>query len=537
MTRRSSLSLAAIAACAPLALAFAAPAAQAAEPTAKKAKRYAAVTATIPRGYRMAAVCPNGKVTMAGGRRVKLRPTCTTMTLHLITRKGVYRAPVVVGTRSSGRWAITGVRAGTSLGTLRVRRGVAKPTRAVSTSRTVASFKARARKGNPIGARKLGLVRSRPSGRNTPGTDYDKDGLPGVFDVDDNGNMILDNFDRSRPAPRRANQVAPPAAPGTPAAPGAPAAPAAPGGPATPGAPTATPGASTHLRLFSNYKLDMSQSLNFNQGGLTRALIDSTMQQHQGLAIPVAGSGARLDCTGLSYCSFGGTGSVAGAPWPTAPGYGLLAVGPTGDFQLQTGATSSQIRSGDVLTEVMPDGTRIGGMLNFVFGTTPALQAYSVNGGAAAAVAYPATVGTMANPIPVPAAGPVSVTMTYWRPQRAGIPATGEAAWMDIGRLNYSADVPNGPSASPGAPTPGPGRCAMSAYSTSDPDLSAAGDGLQDSQGDRAASPANTLTFTIDLTACLGATPWAAGQNLQVDIQARSQYGDNAAQKIVFRRV
>ncbi|MEO2058045.1 MAG: hypothetical protein ABGX38_04250, partial [Thermoleophilia bacterium] len=387
---------------------------------------------------------------------------------------------------------------------------VAKPTRAVSTSRTVASFKARARKGNPIGARKLGLVRSRPSGRNTPGTDYDKDGLPGVFDVDDNGNMILDNFDRSRPAPRRANQVAPPAAPGTPAAPGAPAAPAAPGGPATPGAPTATPGASTHIRLFSNYKLDMSQSLNFNQGGLTRALIDSTMQQHQGLAIPVAGSGARLDCTGLSYCSFGGTGSVAGAPWPTTPGYGLLAVGPTGDFQLQTGATSSQIRSGDVLTEVMPDGTRIGGMLNFVFGTTPALQAYSVNGGAAAAVAYPATVGTMANPIPVPAAGPVSVTMTYWRPQRAGIPATGEAAWMDIGRLNYSAD---------------------------DPDLSAAGDGLQDAQGDRAASPANTLTFTIDLTACLGATPWAAGQNLQVDIQARSQYGDNAAQKIVFRRI
>lgn len=536
MTRRAPLALTALAACAPLALALTAPAAQAATPTAKKAKRYAPVTATIPRGYRMAAVCPNGKVAVAGGRRVRLRPTCTTMTLHLITTKGVYRAPVVVGTQSGGRWAVTGVRAGTSLGTLRVRSGVAKPTRALSTSRTVAAFKARARKGNPIGARKLGLVRSRPSGRNTPGTDYDKDGLPGVFDVDDNGNMILDNFDQAGAAPRRSNQVTPPAAPGTPAAPGSPVGPGAPTGPTAPGTPSATPGASTQIRLFSNYKLDMGQSLNFNQGGLTQALIDSTMQQHQGLAIPVAGSGARLDCTGLTYCSYGGTGSVAGAPWPASPGYGLLTVGPTGDFQLQTGATSSQIRSGDVLTEVMPDGTRIGGMLNFVFGTTPALQAYSVNGGPAAAVAYPATVGTMANPIPVPAAGPVSVTMTYWRPQRAGIPATGEAAWMDIGRLNYSADVPNGPSASPGAPTPGPGRCAMSAYSTSDPDLSAVGDGLQDAQGDRAANPANTLTFTIDLTACLGATAWASGQSLQVDIQARSQYGDNAAQKIVFRR-
>jgi len=538
---RTPLIAGAVAVVAPLAL-LAGNAAAATGPseTAKKAKRYAAVTATIPRGYRLAAVCPNGKVSVAGGRRAKLRPTCPTMTLHLLTRKGTYKAPVVVGTRSNGRWAITGVRAGTALGAIRVRSGVARPTRTVSTSRTVASFKARAKKGNPIGARKLGLVKSRPSGRNSPGYDYDKDGLPGVFDVDDNGNMILDNFDRPAQRGQRANQAPPPATgpgappPGTPAVPGTP---APPGGSAGPAAPSASPGASSHLRLFSNYKLDMDRSLNFNQGGLTQAAIDSTMQQFQGLAIPVAGAGARLDCTGLVYCSYGGTGSAGGAPWPSAPGFGPLTVGPTGDFQLQTGATSSQIRSGDVLTEVMPDGTRVAGMLNFVFGTTPALQSYSVNGGPATGVAYPATSGTMANPIPVPAAGPVSVTMTYWRPQRAGIPATGEAAWMDIGRLNYSADVPNGPSASPGAPTPGPGRCAMSAYSTSDPDLSAAGDGLQDSQGDRAASPANTLTFTIDLTACLGATPWAAGQNLQVDIQARSQYGDNAAQKIVFRRV
>ncbi len=540
MIRRSTLAMTALAACAPLALALTASSATAADSMAKtkKVKRYAAITASVPRGYRMAAVCPNGKVTVANGRRVSLKATCPVMTLHLLSTKGKYRAPVVMGTLSNGRWAVMGVRAGTALGTLRVRSGVAKPTSTVSTSRTVSSYKARAKKGNPIGARKLGLVKSKPSGRNRPGLDYDKDGLPGVFDVDDNGNMILDNFDQRGGAAKSSNQLPPPSTPAGSPTPVGPATPGSPVGPATGPAtgPASGAAATTDIRLFSNYKLDMSQSLNYNQGGLTQALIDSTMQQHQGLAIPVAGTGALLDCGGLTYCTYGGTGSAGGAPWPSSPGYGVLSVGPTGDFQLQTGATSSQIRSGDVLTEVMPDGSRIGGMLNFVFGTTPALQSYSVNGGAAATVAYPATVGTPGNPITVPATGPVSLTMTYWRPQRAGIPATGEAAWMDIGRLNYSADVPNGPSASPGSPTSGPGRCAMSAYSTSDPSLSAAGDGLQDSEADRAANPANTLTFTIDLTACLGTTAWNSGETLQVDIQARSEYGDNAAQKISFRR-
>lgn len=505
--------LAAAAACAPLALLGAAAlggtaSASAAQGTATDtATRYAAVTAGIPRGYRMAAVCTNGDVTMASGPKARVRPHCRTMTLHLVDRSGGYAAPVVVGTLARGRWAVTGVRAGTALGTLRTRRGVARPTRQVAAASTVTSLRARARAGNPIGARNLGLVTSRPSGRIGPGQDYDKDGIPGVFDVDYNGNRTLDNVDP------------PPSSPGSGAremqAP----------------SPPSSSGSSSSLRLFSNYKLDMGQSLNANQGGLTQALIDSTMQANQTLAIPVAAAGALLDCTGLNYCTFGGSGSAGGAAWPTAPGPALVTAGPTGDFQLQTGATSSQIGSGDVLTEILPDGTRVTGMLNFVFGTNPALTSYSVNGAAASSVTYPATAGTVSNPITVPASGNVSVTMTYWRPQRAPIPAAGETGWMDIGLLNYSADLPNAPGG--GA---GPGRCAASTYTTSDPNLTASGDGLDDGQGDRAADPANTLTFTVDLTGCLGTTAWASGQTLQVDIQARSDYGDNTAQKVMFRR-
>ena len=52
------------------------------------------------------------------------------------------------------------------------------------------------------------------------------------------------------------------------------------------------------------------------------------------------------------------------------------------------------------------------------------------------------------------------------------------------------------------------------------------------------ANPANTLTFSINLTRCLAAAAitWSSGQTLQVDIQARSSFGDNAAQKVSFRR-
>ena len=109
---------------------------------------------------------------------------------------------------------------------------------------------------------------------------------------------------------------------------------------------------------------------------------------------------------------------------------------------------------------------------------------------------------------------------------------------MDIGRLKYTADVPNGPSGGAGDPGRGPGNCPSSSYSTSDPNLALAGDGIVDSAADRPSDPANTLTFSVNLTQCLASAGagWSTGQTLGVDIQARSEFGDNAAQKIQFKR-
>jgi hypothetical protein len=65
--------------------------------------------------------------------------------------------------------------------------------------------------------------------------------------------------------------------------------------------------------------------------------------------------------------------------------------------------------------------------------------------------------------------------------------------------------------------------------------------GLRDKLSDRNASSTNTYSFTIDLTDCLagnpgGAIAWNSGEALFVDLQFRSEYGDNAAQKFCVRR-
>jgi hypothetical protein len=62
---------------------------------------------------------------------------------------------------------------------------------------------ARARGGKPIGAGSLGWVPGRAHGRSAPGTDPDADGIPNKFDVDDDGDLVLDTDERpaaARPA-------------------------------------------------------------------------------------------------------------------------------------------------------------------------------------------------------------------------------------------------------------------------------------------------------------------------------------------------
>jgi hypothetical protein len=78
-------------------------------------------------------------------------------------------------------------------------------------------------------------------------------------------------------------------------------------------------------------------------------------------------------------------------------------------------------------------------------------------------------------------------------------------------------------------------------YSTTDPNLAPNSDpqlgGFVDQQGDAAADAANTLAFTLNLSACLAAKgqSWTSG-DIQLELTARSQTGgDNSSQEVMLR--
>lgn len=524
------------------------------------------IKVVAPKGYTVIALGTNGKAASVKGKGVKvsLNARATEVTLHLVASDGVYAGPVVFGQSARNR-VVMGVRAGTDVGRLKVNAatGMAAPARKLKKSDLANSITAKAQGGVPIGANnKYGLVKSQSSGTSKQGNDVDHDGVPGAFDIDVNGNLILNNQDRSASSgiasvsgrkawARIAADSPPPPGSGQPPPPGQ----APPGGGQSPGA-----GGDT-FRVFSNLKLEMKGSLNVNASNISDAQIDQMVKTYQTLAIQVASGGeVELNCTGLSYCSPGGTGGTLSQGDFNSPpafpdccdsdgdGFGTIRPGSTGDFQLHTGATSGQIGSGDTFVEIVGNGgtaTDIPGALNFAFVTTPALASWSL-GPSSGTVSYPVAEGapgTMNNPFPVAASGDVVVRLTYWRPQRKAIPEAGEGnGLVDMGKLFYSADVPNGPTsqggpgAAPGGPSKGPGHCPVSSYSTSDPNLKIGNEGLEDQTADQPSNPANTLTFSVNLTACLASISWSSGQELAIDIDAYTKDGDNSAQKIHFKR-
>jgi hypothetical protein len=484
-------------------------------------------------GYKVIALDSAGHAVKAAGRNVKLTPTASRLTLHLVDAHGNYAGPIVVA--GKGSKVVVGVRGGGRLGTVKLKRGYGvahAPKRAVDKRRT-----ARARKGVPVGAGVLGRVAGSSKGSAGAGLDVDRDGLPGAFDVDDDGDLLLDNVDKASQRTLRQVPAGPPPNP--------------PVGPPGPG-PGSGAGPAGAFTLFSNLKLDMGLSLNANAGAVTDGQIDGVLARWATLAISVpAGGGVELDCLGLAYCSAGGTGTTLvdnqpfpGALDPDGDGFGTITRGATGDFQLHPGATSAEIGSGDsFIQRVTASGveTTAAATLNYVFSTTPALTAFTTTAGNGT-ISYPVApgaLGTAQNPIAVPAGSPVN--LAFWRPQRKAIDGSGEGSgFVDIGHLTYSADIPNGPSAGdgPGGGTGPGGRC-QGQYASTDTDATVTAEGILDKADDRAAAPANTLSFTVDVDACLAASSvtWPVGDKLGIDIQARAAQGDNAAQKIWFKRV
>ena len=150
-------------------------------------------------GYEVVALSPDGRSRAATARRdFRLVPPARTVTLHLRDGDGVYAGPVVVAGR--GRRAVVRVRAGADVGTIEVRGSYARTREDLARRRRGRGRPVRATGGVPIGAGRLGLVGSRARGPVGPGHDRDADGLPGLWDVDDDGDLVLDTAEGRRPS-------------------------------------------------------------------------------------------------------------------------------------------------------------------------------------------------------------------------------------------------------------------------------------------------------------------------------------------------
>ena len=497
-------------------------------------------------GYSVIALAPNGRATLARTRRgaFRVRPPARSVTLHLRAPDGTYAGPIVAGRRGSR--AIVGVRAGARLGRVSVRRGHARPSRRLRRTWVDARRTARARRGVPIGAGRFGRVRSRRTRGGVPG-DLDLDGIPDVLDIDDNGNLILDDFDLTAAA--RSSQ------------------------------------AEDAFHVFSDLSLFLHHTVN-RHAGSTDAEIDSALPRFGILRITVLpGDSAELDCgganqlparpEGLVYCTRGGTGQPLGGPPPQEfpeccdlDGDGFGTLDPSGRFRgfgLAHGATTAQIGTGDVLVQWVATGVpesqcpplsascaSFPSKLQFVFATVPALVSFSDGQGPPVTVSYPVPEGTgPSNAFPVaadPTTGDVILTLTFWRPQRRPIP--GEAgysdpptAWTDVGGLAYTAAV-----ADIG------GVCPQTVFSQADPPdpnltpatpesapkvFNMGRGGFLDRALDQPANPANTFTYRLNLTQCLAAhgLSFNPGEVRGMDFQGITpNFGGVADQLVYFRR-
>lgn len=326
--------------------------------------------------------------------------------------------------------------------------------------------------------------------------------------------------------------------------------------------------------LFSNLKVGLEQVRNSDTGVTpTDQEIDDLLRSTTTLAIEVKadaslGETSELDCGSLGYCTTGGTGSVAGGGGgafpgplggtldPDSDGHGTITKGGTDDFQLQTGAVAADINAGDSFIQEVTSGASVSKFfkkLDFVFKGTPAIETIVINPGTASETtqnfSYPiasGSPGTMGNCLTAnpDGSGNINLQLTAWRPQRKGIPALGEAQFVDIGLSDITVDIPNEPcTIGSGCSAPRmPNNCTSVTYSESDPNLSITGGKLLDTKADADADPANTVTFTVDLKACLAESGDVldAGEEVSLDLQFRSVSSmggsDNSAVQFCVQR-
>ena len=155
-------------------------------------------------GYKVLLVQANGKarkatITSRTGKFSITGAKLANASLHLVNPDGSYGGPVVLKASATRAYVFIKGTASLNLRSVALKTGWARASRApTGRYQTLAVCTARAVGGRPAGAGKLGRVRTAtPMGLKGAGADLDLDGVISAFDVDDNGNLVLDNVDRS----------------------------------------------------------------------------------------------------------------------------------------------------------------------------------------------------------------------------------------------------------------------------------------------------------------------------------------------------
>ena len=490
-------------------------------------------------GYTVVALSVTGKARSAettDSGKFSVRPPAAKATLHLRNSAGKYAGPIVM--RRDDDEAIVGVKAGARLGAIKVssRKRFAKVKKRLGDKWLVASRRAKAKKGVPIGARRFGRVRSR---RAEPVRgDLDRDGVPDQLDIDDDGDLVFDQLDRSQRG--RAAQ------------------------------------AQSSLGLHTGMSLGLEETVNVNAPGFSEPSVNETLRDRGNLFMNILAPSSELDCEGdpnpspppawlggLRYCVPGGSGTylLSDNNFPECcdddgDGFGTPVAdtpGGTG-FHLTHGADTTEITAGQWMTACIPDcrepaSSEVSELLDFVFVTVPALVSYADGAGTAGSVGYPVASGgpgTQGNgflvaPCPAAtttcAAGEIELTLTMWPPQRRAMPGDpAGATWMDMGNLFYSVAVIPLFSEDP---TGSPKGCPRDAFSVEGERMEIApGAGVDDTQGDQPASVGNTVSFSVNVSECLAAhgLSWAPGQERQLFLVANTHLDGTAIQRVYFRR-
>jgi hypothetical protein len=462
------------------------------------------------------------------------------VTLQLRQPNGTYGGAIVVATQQRGRRAVVGVKAGAKLGRVLVKpgRGYAKLARNLRARWVDRGRWARARAGVPIGnGRNFGFVRSKPP-RGAPPGDADADGVSDRLDIDEDGDRVLNDFDRRASLAGLARGVA-----------------------------DARQQQIVPTKVFGNPLLDLDlwDTVNANIGSLSTPDIEAALPKFGALTLGVTGIAAdtgtevELDCgdpdTGLRYCrKNGSSGTLAGrrfglplppggshgAAYPSCcdgdgDGFGSLThVVPPGGVPIYTVPLqhhTSDVGTGDVVTVRATIGgapQQFSSTVQFVFQTVPAIVSYSDGQGNGATISYPVAPpdpqtgmgsgpGTRGNPLPVRAGsdGRVLVTLTFWKPQRPAL-AGESGSWIDLGRTVYGANISDIGLVCPGESyVEHPGLSLARFPWRLEPSL-------LDESADQSANPATTLRFTLDLTRCLATRglSFNVGDRRGVDIEA-----------------